>query len=144
MIKADHGYWAKYERRKDGREWDEFEPVVAWDNEGEPLVFSREAGRLTKADEVRDDTLTYVCVFRSRMRDPGSISHTIPTPGWTVRLKIDADTVADAPLVAVIIRENGRRSYLFASPTGTDELRGDELDGEKWALIPPGGWPKNS
>ncbi len=101
MIPA-HGYEASYGTRGTDRR-----PVVAWDDEGYPMVYSRDAGSLVRADVVSDFTGG---VFRT---PPAAAL--VPGGGWLCR---DMETGVVTPVVVWAVDGRGASAPLVADTYG--------------------------
>lgn len=76
MIKADPGWKARFEYRGGVEDV----PIVAWSDEGVPLVVHADTGHLIPVSEVRDKG-TFRRVVCKHVRA------TVPGDGWEVKLK---------------------------------------------------------
>lgn len=131
MIKADPGWKARFEYRGGV----EHVAIVAWSEEGVPLVVHADTGKLLPVDEVRDKG-TFRRVVHEHVRA------TVPGDGWTVRRNARSrgvDNWSDLPVAAFEISDDGAvHAVVLSEVRGTPGRFRLGGDGD-FVVLPPYG-----
>lgn len=129
MIPA-HGWEAGFTRTLQTKDADgqsvtvtEWEPVVAWDDDGDALIVTERARRLTPACDAGN--------FVGLRQSEGRVVAAVPGQGWVVEWPAAGYR---SPLLGWLIRENGDVQPFDVDRNGyVEELRFCK----GWNLIPP-------
>lgn len=111
MIPAPPGWFASY--RQTNPDHRTHMPVIAWNDEGVPLVADSKTGRLRPADGYSN----FDRVGPATIDNPAPIVAVIPGGGWRVE-RGDGDGTWSEPLVAWGLDTNGNLHALDADSTG--------------------------
>lgn len=99
MIPATHPYEARFTHKNDdGRTTFSFKPVIAWDDDGQPLVAGKR--KLMVAS-------SFTNFDRIMAADDSPVVATVPGDGWRAEFKDeDGSTISD-PVIAFAVRADG-------------------------------------
>jgi hypothetical protein len=129
VIPAIQPYVAHYKHVDNGRTYHSTKPVIAWDDDGKPLVADDSqlvrASRWTNYDGV--------------MEADAPVIAALPGQGWVVEYKEDDGSTYTNPVLCWLVRSDGSTTPLDSDGTGyCDE---PATVGNFVRLIPPGEAP---
>jgi hypothetical protein len=109
LIPAQQPHHAHYKHESNGRTHFTTKPVIAWDDDGRPLVLHSKSHRLVLADSYSN--------FHGVSEAPGQVVAAIPGGGWKVVYEDDGELVTDSVLLW-LVRADGSVTPMDGDRTG--------------------------
>ncbi|OEV03820.1 hypothetical protein AN219_37725 [Streptomyces nanshensis] len=109
MIPANAPYEASYEHESNGRTHYTTKPVIAWDDDGYPLVVGRDGCQLDRANGWSNFHAVHPC--------QSPVVATLPGAGWIVEFNDDAGPLR-LLVVAWLVRAEGSVDPVCVDPDG--------------------------